>query len=193
MRVCVYCSSSSAVDKEFSRAALELGRTLGERGHTLVYGGCDIGLMGHVARAAHAAGGRVIGVVPRRIKDLGIVYEAADERHDTETMGERKALMERLSDAFVALPGGFGTLEETLQVLTLKQLGELDAAVVLVNVLGFYEPLLAFFEELYSQRFAREGFRALYHVVESVEDALDHVEHYVPANLPDKVWGTEEP
>jgi hypothetical protein len=189
MRVCVYCSSSSEVDEVYNQAARELGRLIGEKGHTLVYGGCNLGLMGKLGRAVKAAGGRVVGIIPQRLKEYGLAFQQADEMIVVESMAERKALMEKHAEAFVALPGGLGTLDELLQVLTLKQLGFLRGAVVLLNVEGFYELLLAHFEELYAQRFAKPEFRALYHVVAHPAEALEYLEGYQDVPLPRKWFG----
>ncbi|MFA6547179.1 MAG: TIGR00730 family Rossman fold protein, partial [Limisphaerales bacterium] len=113
--ICVYCSSSSAVDARYVEAAVEFGTHLGRRGLTLVYGGASVGLMGQLAQAVHRGGGRVLGVIPQSLRDREIAYEAADELVVTRDLRERKAVMESRADAFVALPGGFGTLEEVLE------------------------------------------------------------------------------
>jgi len=176
VRICVYCASSSAVDQEYLRAAQELGRLLGSRGHSLVYGGGRIGLMGELARAVKGAGGRVVGVIPRSMVELGLAYEQADRMVVTEALAERKAYMEQHADAFVALPGGLGTLEELIQVITLKQLGRLSAAIVLLNVAGFYDHLLAHLERICRLRFAGPECRRLYQVVASPSEALEYVE-----------------
>lgn len=186
MRICVYCSSSSAVDEVYVRAARELGRLIGARGHVLVYGGCDLGLMGELGRAVKAAGGQVVGVIPRWLKDGGLAFREADELLVVETLAERKALMEGRAEAFVALPGGFGTLDELFQTLTLKQLGQLRGAIVLLNIGGFYDHLLAHFERLYQQRFAKAEFRQLYRVVTQPVEALEHIESYTGIELPSK-------
>jgi len=186
MHICVYCSSSSAVDDTYRLAAEELGRLLGERGHVLVYGGGNPGLMGSLASAASGAGGRISGLIPRMLAEHGLAFEDADEIHVTETMAERKATMESLSEAFIALPGGFGTLEELLQVLTLKQLGYLDAPVAILNTADVYGHLLAHMEHLYQERFAKEAYRSLYYVANDPSEALDHVENPSTTPLPNK-------
>ena len=117
MRICVYCSSSSAVEEIYYSGARELGRLIATRGHSLVYGGGHIGVMGELARAVAAGGGHVTGVIPRSMKESGLAYERADEMIVTESMAQRKAYMEQNADAVVALPGGFGTREELTQVL----------------------------------------------------------------------------
>lgn len=189
MRICVYCSSSSAVDRVYTQAARELGQLVGARGHALVYGGANVGLMHELARAAKGAGAHVLGVIPRRLQQLGLAEELADEIIVTETLAERKAQMEAQAEAFIALPGGLGTLDELLQVLTLKQLGYLHKAVVLLNTAGFWEHLLAHLERLYRQRFAKEAFRQLYFVASSPREAIAYVEGYKATETPSKWFG----
>ena len=176
LSICVYCSSSSAVDDVYRDAARDLGRLIAARGHALVYGGANVGLMGDLARAVKDGGGRVLGVIPRSMVGLG--FTDADDLLVVETMAERKARMIEHADAYVALPGGFGTLEEILEVMTLKQLEYLRGPIVLLNAAGFNEPLLAHFRQLYRERFARPEFRALYHVAADAPDALEYVEGY---------------
>src|SRR4051794_4401156 len=132
MNVTVFSSSSDAVDPVFFVVARELGATLARRGDTLVFGGTGVGLMGAAASAAHHAGGRVIGVIPSYIADKRIAFEHADELIQTETLRERKAIMEDRADAFIVLPGGFGTLEEAVEIITLKQLQQHRKAIVIL-------------------------------------------------------------
>ena len=186
MRICVYCSSSDAIDGVYVEAARALGHEIATRGHELVYGGASVGLMGDVARAATAAGGRVLGIIPRRFAQRDLTYQDTDETIITETMAERKSHMIEVAEAFVALPGGFGTLEEVSEVLTLMQLGDLNRPLVLMNTEGFYENLLSLFERFFAGSFARQEYRRLYHVARDACDALDHIEHYEPFELPDK-------
>ncbi len=186
MRICVYCSSSSRVGPAYVEAAQTLGETLVARGHELVYGGGCTGLMGVVARAVHSRGGHVTGIIPERMIPFEVAYHEADELITTETMAERKGLMIARSDGFVALPGGLGTLEELSEILTLKQLEYLDAALVLLNVGGFYEPLTAFFERLIDLEFVLPEHRSLYHLANSPAEALDHVERYRTHSAPSK-------
>ena len=175
--ICVYCSSSDRVEARYFEAATEAGRLLAARGHALVYGGGSVGLMGAVARAVHEGGGRVVGAIPERLKRIeGVAYEWADELVVTATMQERKAVLFTRADAFLVLPGGFGTLEELLEVLTLRTLGYHDKPIALVNTAGFYRPLLDLFEHVYAGRFARERVRALYHVADTPEGALDYLD-----------------
>lgn len=185
--ICVYCSSSDAVDPRYRAVAAEAGRRIARAGHTLAYGGGNVGLMGAVARAAHEEGGTVFGVIPTALRAReGVAYELADTLLITETMQERKAILFTRADAFLVLPGGFGTLEELTEVLTLKQLHYHDKPIAIVNTDGFYEPLLALFEHFYQARFAKEAYRTLYHVAPDPADALAYFDTYRPGRAEDK-------
>jgi cytokinin riboside 5'-monophosphate phosphoribohydrolase len=184
--VCVYCSSSAAVDSAHVSVARALGSTLGERGDVLVWGGASVGLMGEVARAARAAGGYTIGVIPDSLRTVEIADHDADELIVTPDMLTRKAEMGRRADAFVALPGGFGTLEELLEQLTARLLGLHDKPVVLVDVDGFWQPLLDLFEHLYRERFARPESRDAYCVVTNVAEVVAALE--APAATMPRKW-----
>lgn len=168
----MYCSSSSNVAPHYIEATEELGRLIGERRYTLVYGGASVGLMGRLATAVQRGGGRVVGVIPQTLRDREIAYEAADELIVTGDLRERKAVMESRADGFIALPGGFGTLEEVLEVLTLKQLRAHTKPVVFLNTAGFYDRLLAVFEQLYEQRFTKADYRHFYQVAGTPPEAL---------------------
>ena len=178
--VCVFAASSNAVAPEFAAAAAELGGLLARNGVTLVYGGGKVGLMGVVARAVHAEGGRVIAVIPHYLKTQELLYATADEIVVTDGLRERKAVMEERADGFIALPGGFGTLEETLEVITLKQLQRHAKPVVLLDTAGFFQPLLGLFEQLFTLRFARRENADLYHVAARPEDAWAYLTTYQP-------------
>jgi cytokinin riboside 5'-monophosphate phosphoribohydrolase len=184
--ICVYSSSSDALAVEYVTAARDLGTLMAQQGYTLVYGGTHTGLMGELARSIHANDGRVIGVVPEVIRTRDITYERADELIVTTDLRERKATMERLADAFIALPGGFGTLEEVAEVLTLKQLQVHTKPIVFINTSGFYDRLNAFFEQLYAEHFAKEQYRSLYHMAAEAAHALDYIQTYQPPNLTSK-------
>ena len=190
--VCVYSSSSDAVAPPYVAAAEALGAALARSDVTLVFGGGRVGLMGVVARAVHQNGGRVIGVIPDFMRSKEIAYEEADELVITKTMRERKAIMEERSDAFVTLPGGFGTLEEILEIITLKQLETHSKPVVLLNTRGFFNPLLVMFEQLYREGFTKEHYRGHYHVAAEPEAALHHLENYQPPPRVQK-WFTATP
>lgn len=142
--VCVFCGSSSGSDPRFAALARALGTELAARGLTLVYGGASVGLMGVVADAVLAGGGRVVGVIPQRLDARELAHRGLSELHVVGSMHERKALMASRSDAFVALPGGFGTLDELFEILTWAQLGIHDAPVGLLDDAGYYDALFAF-------------------------------------------------
>ncbi len=170
--ICVFCSSSNHVHDQFFEAARELGLGIGRRGGTLVFGGTDLGLMRAVARAVHEGGGRVVGVIPEVFKSKGIAYEEADELIVTDDLRQRKSVMESRSDAFVVLPGGFGTIDELVEILTLRLLQMHQKPVLMVNTAGFFDPLLEMFERLYGGRFAKEEHRHLWQVSPDPEHAL---------------------
>jgi len=178
--ICVFSSSSDAVAPEYFEAAREVGAWIARKRMTLVYGGGKIGLMGAVAAAVHRHGGHVVGVIPRYLRKQEVAYEAADELIISKDLRERKAIMEKRADAFVALPGGFGTLEEMLEILTLKQLGQHAKPVVFLNTSDFFRPLLGLFEQLYRERFTRPEHRELYHVAEAPGEVFAHLEAYRP-------------
>jgi len=190
--ICVYCSSSDSVDGGYRRIAEELGEQIGRAGNTLIYGGANIGLMGALARATHRAGGRVVGVIPAIFRDKDLAYNEADELIITADLRERKATMEQRADAFIALPGGFGTLEEIAEILVLKQLRLHAKPLVLLNTDGFYETLLAFFERLYTEGFSKPVYKNLYYIAPDPAAALHHIETYTPPDLADK-WFTRPP
>jgi uncharacterized protein (TIGR00730 family) len=186
MKVCVFCSSSDAVDGAYIDAAAEMGALIGRGGHTLVFGGGKVGLMGATARAVHESGGRVIGVIPTFMNRPGVPYLECDELTFTKDMRERKALMMEVSDAFIALPGGFGTLEEISEVITQKQFGFITAPLVAVTTAGFFEPLAAFFEKFYAQSFAKPVFRASCPFVATPAEAMAYISEYRPPAVTSK-------
>jgi len=151
--LCVYCASSDRLDPKYYAAAAELGTEMVRRGWGLVYGGGKTGMMGALARAVKQAGGHVVGVIPEFMKLRELAYDEADELVTVITMRERKLLMETRADAFVALPGGWGTLEEILEILTLRQLEVVKKPCVLLNQDGFYDPLLQLFQRMLADRF----------------------------------------
>ncbi len=174
--VSVYCSSSDSVDPAYADAAQQLGRYIGEAGHTLVYGGGNAGLMGSLARAVHTANGRVVGVIPDGWQDIdGAAYEAADQLIPTRTLQKRRAVMFSRADAFAVLPGGFGTMEEFLEVVSLKQHQRHDKPIVVVNTLQFFDPLLVFFDHLFENGFAHSKACDLFHVAATPEEAFQQL------------------
>jgi uncharacterized protein (TIGR00730 family) len=181
--VCVFCSSSELIDEEYKTAAKKFGSAIAQAGWSLVYGGGNIGLMGVLAKAVHESGGKVIGVIPRAMLAIGLAYRQANELIVTETLRERKAAMEERSNVFVALPGGIGTLEELLEIITLKQLGYHKKPIIILNTNGFFDPLLAQLERCIAQRFAGPELRNLYFVAPSVEDALSYINSIEPSDI----------
>jgi uncharacterized protein (TIGR00730 family) len=173
MRVCVYCAASADLAEYYFAAARELGGGIARRGWSLIYGGGGVGLMGAVAEAVRAGGGQVVGIIPQALLDREQAYLQADELMVTTTLRERKQLMDDHADAFISLPGGFGTLEETLEILTLRQLAYHDKPIVIVNVGGYFDPLLSMFEQVFDQGFAHTRHRELYTVAPDSAAALD--------------------
>lgn len=178
--ICVYSSSSCSIGKIYFDMAAQLGKEIAARGDMLLYGAGMIGLMGETARAVHQNNGKVIGVIPEALNIKGVVYEVCDELIVTKGMRERKAVMDERSDAFIALPGGFGTLEELLEMITLKQLRYHNKPIVILNTNGFYDKLLQQFEVIMDERFAKQESRDLYFVAESITEALEYIDNYEP-------------
>lgn len=180
-RVCVFCGSSPGADPAFADAARALGAALVRRGQGLVYGGGCVGLMGIVADAVLAGGGEVIGVIPRSLARKEVAHEGLTELIVTDDMFERKGLMMERADAFVSLPGGVGTLDELFEVLTWVQLGQLAKPSGLLDVEGFYDPLIGFLDGLVEARFLRERHRALLLRDDEPDRLLDRLAAWEPA------------
>jgi len=159
--VCVFCGSNAGAGNDYAEAARGLARAIAARGLNLVYGGGSIGLMGVLGAAALAAGGRVIGVTPRRLVEREVIHTGLTELRVVETMHERKALMAELSDAFIALPGGLGTLDELFEMLTWTQLGIHRKPCALLDVNGYFEQLGVFLDHAVSQRFIKAEHRSM--------------------------------
>ncbi len=171
MRVCVYCGSSPGNDPRFAAGARAFGEALARRGIGIVYGGGRVGLMGVVADAALAAGGEVIGVIPRFLEEREVAHTGVDLRV-VASMHERKAMMAELSDAFVALPGGFGTLEEFFEITTWVQLGLVGAPCILVNLDGYYDGIVAAIDRAHASGFVSARNRALVETYSAIDDVL---------------------
>jgi hypothetical protein len=178
--LCVYCSSSDRLDEKYYEAARRIGRGIGQRGWSLVYGGGRAGLMGAVARAATESGARVVGVIPQFMKMRELAYTEADELISVITMRERKMLMETRADAFVALPGGWGTLEEILEILTLAHLEALAKPIVIFNQDGYYDELLALFERILREKFMPATIRSRFVVATSEPQIFSLIENWSP-------------
>ena len=182
--VCVFCGASPGADPVYAAAASAFGALLARTGRRLVYGGGHVGLMGTVADAALAGGGTVVGVIPQSLVEREVAHSSLTELRVVGSMHERKALMAELSDGFVALPGGIGTLEELFEVWTWGQLGLHRKPYGLLNVARFYDPLLAFLDHLVTQRFVRREHRDLVLVDEEPERLVERLARFEPPALP---------
>ncbi|MBC7891428.1 MAG: TIGR00730 family Rossman fold protein [Sphingobacteriaceae bacterium] len=171
--LCVFCGSSTGHRELFRETAVELGKTLAERGIRLVYGGGNVGLMGVVANATLDGGGEVTGVIPQFLKEWEVAHLDVTELLVTQTMHDRKARMAELSDAFVALPGGFGTLDELFEILTWKQLRLHAKPVILLNVDGFFDPLIAMVDSMVTNGFVSVQNRQLVQVATTLDGIFD--------------------
>ena len=168
--LCVYCGSSSRLDPKYYSAAEVVGREMVARGWGLVYGGGNVGMMHSVAQSAKAAGGYVVGVIPDFMKDRELAYHESDELITVDTMRERKRVMEERASAFLALPGGIGTLEELAEIMTLRYINRTDKPVVIFNQEGYYDELLRFFDRMTAERFKSAGLQALFRVARQVSE-----------------------
>jgi uncharacterized protein (TIGR00730 family) len=180
-RVCVFCGSNTGLRQEYLVEAVAFGRLLAKAGLGLVYGGAQVGLMGALADAALANGGEVIGVIPRSLAAVEVAHQGLSRLDVVETMHERKALMAQEADAFVALPGGFGTLDEFFEILTWAQLGIHTKPCLMVNTGGYYDHLLGFLEVAIEEGFLKRENRAYIQVVGNAAEALQRVQ---------KLWET---
>jgi uncharacterized protein (TIGR00730 family) len=173
--VCVYCGSRFGASPAFLSAARALGQAIASRGWRLVYGGGNVGLMGATADAALEAGGQVVGVIPERLMHREVGHRGLSELHVVQTMHERKRLMAELADAFIALPGGIGTLEELFEVWTWRHLGYHDQPIGLLNVGGFYDPLLAFMDHTRDAGFIDDSQQAMLTVSADASELLNRL------------------
>ncbi len=176
MNICVFSASKDNIDPRFFAAAEELGSAMARRGHALIYGGGASGLMGAMARAAAAGGGRVVGVAPRFFDTEGVLYKEAAEFVFTDTMSERKTIMIDRADAFIAAPGGIGTLEELVEVITLKQLKQHDKPIALLNTLNHYGELVTLLENMAVKHFMAIEDLRLFNSCATPSEALDFLE-----------------
>ena len=181
MNICVFSSSSNAIPELYFEEARKLGLLIGNSGWDLIYGGANVGLMHCCAEAARENGSRTVGIIPELIHAHRLSNPNDHEQIVTPNMRERKYLMRKRSDAFIALPGGFGTLEEILEVITLKQLNYHNKAVVFINTNGYYNPLLSQFDLAYQETFAKESYRDMYFVASTPEEAMAYIKSYIPS------------
>jgi len=181
-RICVFCGSHVGNDPSYARVARETAERIVRDGYGIVYGGGSIGLMGVVADAALAAGGDVVGVIPQTLARTEVAHPNLTELHVVDTMHERKALMVKFSDAFVALPGGYGTMDEFCEVLTWRQLRIHDKPIGLLNYRGYYDALLRLFDSMVLEGFLGPHTRALFADASTIEELFDQM--FAPRNLP---------
>lgn len=179
-RVCVFCGSKAGTDPAYERAARQLGRLLAERGIGLVYGGGSVGLMGAIADAVLELGGEVQGVIPDVLAQSEVMHPRVSQMHVVRSMHVRKALMAELSDAFITLPGGFGTFEEFFEVVTWAQLGIHNKPIGLANIAGYYDPLLAMLAHAVEHGFLHPKHRALMRVHAELNALLDDLATFQP-------------
>jgi uncharacterized protein (TIGR00730 family) len=182
-RICVFCGSSSGTQPIYTHAAETVGRLLAQQGTELVFGGGNVGLMGTVADSCLAHGGRVVGVIPQLLVDKEVAHPGLTELRIVGSMHERKAMMADLADAFIALPGGFGTWEEFCEILTWSQLGIQHKACALLNVNGYYNPLLQMADHAVAEGFVRPGHRALLLTDDDPTRLLDRLNTYVVPSI----------
>ena len=176
--LCVYCASSDRLDPKYLAMATQVGTEIAGRQWTLVYGGGKTGLMGAVARGVKAGGGRVVGVIPEFMKERELEFTEADELISVLTMRERKMLMETRADAFLALPGGWGTLEELMEILTLAHLEVLRKPIVLLNQDGFYDDLLRFNEKIVAEKFMHVTIHGKFSTARTVDEIFPLIENW---------------
>lgn len=185
-RVCVFCGSSPGARPAYGEATVELARVLVSEGLELVYGGADVGLMGTLADTVLAEGGEAIGVIPRALVEKEIAHDGLSDLRVVGSMHERKALMADLSDAFVALPGGLGTLEELLEIYTWAQLGLHQKPCALLDVDGYYAGIAAFLSHAVEERFLREEHRAMLIVEREPRTLIDRLSRFKPGAVQPK-------
>lgn len=183
MDICVFGASSSIIDKSYIEQTQELGRELSRRGHGLIYGAGASGLMGAAARGVYENGGKIVGVVPDFFEeeDMGVdgrIFTNCTKLIKTDSMHERKRIMEDMADAFIIVPGGIGTFEEFFEVFTLKQLERHNKAIVILNMNGYYDALLNMLDTAVEEKFLREACHLLYKVFDDYNEALDYIENY---------------
>ena len=185
MKICVYGAASSEIDESFVEAGEELGRKMVERGHSLVFGGGRNGMMGAVARGIVEKKGKALGISPKFFEENNaeVSFLECTEFIYTETMRERKKLLDESSDAFVVSPGGIGTFDEFFEILTLKQLGRHNKAIVIFNINGYYDNLLKMMEHSIEKKFITTDCVELYKVTSTVEETLDYIEKYDPTDV----------
>lgn len=183
MNICVYGASSDQIDNIYISSSEELGRVIGKRGHTLVFGCGASGVMGASARGAKEENAKIIGITPTFFNVDGMLFEECTEVIRTNTMRERKKLLEEMSDAYIIAPGGIGTFDEFFEILTLKQLSRHSKAIVIFNPNHYYDELIAFLEKAVKQEFIKDECLRIFEVFDDIDKMLDYIEAYVPVDL----------
>ena len=178
MKICVYGASSNQIDKNLIKTGEALGEEMAKRGIPLIFGAGANGMMGAVARGITKGGGHMTGIAPSFFEVDGIIYDKCDELIRPETMWDRKTLLRDFADAYIVTPGGIGTMDEFFEVLTLKQLGRTDKAMVILNIDGFYDKLIALLDGFIKDKAVKETVYNLFYVTTSITDALDYIENY---------------
>lgn len=188
MKICVFGAASAHIDDVYIKTVEALGEQMAKRGHSLVFGAGGTGLMGASARGVKRAGGYVHGVVPKFFKENEVeqLFDDCDKMTYTDTMRERKAIMEDDADAFIIVPGGVGTFEELYEVITLKQLNRHDKAIVFLNIEGYYDELEKFMHVACERKFITPSCLTLYEFRTTIDEVLDYLENYVPNPIPFK-------
>ncbi len=193
MNICVFCSSSNAIPAVYFEAAQKLGKLIGENNHSLVYGGATVGLMHTVAESARESGAFSIGIIPESIHNKKLSSPRDHEQVITPNMRDRKYLMRKRSDAFIALPGGFGTLEEILEVITLKQLQYHKKPIVFINTNGFFDSLFSQFERAYTESFSKVDYKSTYFIAQNSLEAITYIQNYKHVELATKWFDVPGP
>lgn len=183
LRICVFASSCNYLEKIYYEEAATLGKLLGEANFDMVYGGSKLGLMWACAEALKNSGGKLYGVMPQKLEDFGTSSKICDEFFLTSGMRERKAKMDELSDGVIALPGGFGTLEEVSEIIVQKQLGYNNKPIIFINTNNFYDKLFEFLDEIIYQKFAHKKSKDLYYIAKSPSDAISYLMNYDVSNV----------
>ena len=176
--ICIFASSSDNIERSFFKSAYELGIEIGRAGYNIVYGGSTLGLMGEVTAGARSKGSDIIGVMPEKLYNMGISSGDCTKFILTKGMRERKEKMDKLSSALIALPGGFGTLEEMSEMIVQKQIGYNNKPIVIFNVNGYYDDLIAFFDSIIKKNFASKISEKLYFITNSPKDAVSYIKDY---------------
>ncbi len=177
MNIAVFCSSSDNVGEKYRKVAFALGEEIARRSHTLVYGGATGGLMDEVAKGAKSLDGEIIGIIPEEIVERGRLSDLPTELYRVENLGERKAMMKEMADLFIALPGGFGTMDEMMDAIAARKLGETEAMTVIMNIDGFYDPLVGQIERFTAEGLGKAVDKEGYAVACDIEETFSLIEN----------------